>query len=172
LVGNLFSDSPSFQQMENNLSLQKALDTAYRLLAARPHTRAEIKRKLSRKGAGADIIMQVIEDFVRKGYIDEYDMALRWAQALVRDRLWGPLKVSGYLMQKGLGRDLIDQVQRRIWQEFDEPDIAGLALHKRFGGTNDEAPAAKKAAFLRSRGFSSGVIYSLAKEPIRDDCYD
>ena len=98
--------------------------------------------------------------------------ALRWAQALVRDRLWGPLKVAVYLMQKGLGRDLIDQVQRRVWQEFDEPEIAGRALHKRFGGTNDEAPAAKKAAFLRSRGFSSRVIYSLAKEPIRDDCYE
>ena len=158
--------------MENTLTLQKALDTAYRLLAGRPHTRAEIKRKLSRKGAGAEIIVQVIDELTRKGYIDEDDMALRWAQALVRDRLWGPLKISVYLMQKGLGRDLIDQVQRRVWQEFDEPEIAGRALHKRFGGTNDEAPSAKKAAFLRSRGFSSGVIYSLAKDSIRDDCYE
>ena len=157
--------------MENNLTLQKALDTAYRLLAGRPHTREEIKRKLYRKGAGADIIVQVLDELARKGYIDEDGMALRWAQALVRDRLWGPLKISVYLMQKGLGRDLIDQVQRRVWQEFDESEIAGLALHKRFGGTNDAAPAAKKAAFLRSRGFSSGVIYSLAKKPARDDCY-
>jgi regulatory protein len=158
--------------MENNFTLQKALDAAYRLLAGRPHTQAEIKRKLSRKGAGTDVIMQVLDELARKGYIDEEDMALRWAQSLVRDRLWGPLKISVYLMQKGLGRELTDQVQRRIWQEFDESEIAGLALHKRFGGINDEAPAAKKAAFLRSRGFSSGVIYGLAKESIRDDCYD
>lgn len=158
--------------MENNLTLQKALDAAYRLLAGRPHTRVEIKRKLSRKGAGADIIAQVLDELERKGYIDEDDMALRWAQALVRDRLWGPLKISVYLMQKGLGCDLIDQVQRRVWQECDEAEIAGLALHKRFGATTDAAPAAKKAAFLRSRGFSSGVIYSLAKEPARNDCYD
>jgi regulatory protein len=158
--------------MENNPTLQKALDTAYRLLAGRPHTRAEIKRKLSRKGAGADIIVQVLDELGRKGYIDEHAMALRWAQALVRDRLWGPLKTAAYLMQKGLGHDLIDQVQRRIWQEFDEAEIAALALHKRFSGATDAAPAAKKAAFLRSRGFSSGVIYRLAKEPARDDCYD
>jgi regulatory protein len=158
--------------MDNNLTLQKALDTAYRLLTNRPHTRAEIRRKLSRKGAGADIIAQVLHELGLKGYIDEDDMALRWGQALVRDRLWGPLKVSGYLIQKGLGRDLIDQVQHRIWQEFDESAIAGLALHKRFGGTNDEASAAKKAAFLRSRGFSSGVIYTLAKELMCNDCYD
>ena len=158
--------------MEKNLTLQKALDTAYRLLAGRPHTRAEIKRKLFRKGAGAEIIVRVLDELTRKGYIDEDDMALRWAHALVRDRLWGPLKVAVYLMQKGLGRDLIDQVQHRVWQEFDEPDIAVRALRKRFGNTNDEAPAAKKAAFLRSRGFSSGVIYSLAKEPIGNDCYE
>lgn len=158
--------------MENNLTFQKALDAAYRLLAGRPHTRAEIKRKLSRKGAGPEIIAQVLDELARKGYIDEDGMALRWAQALVRDRLCGPLKISVYLMQKGLGHDLIDQVQRLVWQEFDESEIAGLALRKRFGGANDTAPAAKRAAFLRSRGFSSGVIYSLAKEPARDDFYD
>ena len=158
--------------MENNLTFQRALDAAYRLLAGRPHTRAEIKRKLSRKDAGDEIIAQVLDELGRKGYIDEDGMALRWAQALVRDRLWGPLKISVYLMQKGLGRELIDQVQRRVWLEFDEPDIAVQALRKRFGAPNDEAPAAKKAAFLRSRGFSSGVIYSLAKKPIGDDWYE
>jgi regulatory protein len=158
--------------MENNLTLQKAFDTAYRLLAGRPHTRAEIKRKLSRKGASAEIIVQILDELSRKGYIDEDDMALRWAHALVRDKLWGPLKVSVYLMQKGISRQQIEQVQHQLWQEFDEQGIAGRALYKRFGSTDDEAPAAKKAAFLRSRGFSSGVIYSLVKDPIRDDCYE
>lgn len=158
--------------MENNLTLQKAFDTAYRLLAGRPHTRVEIKRKLSRKGASAEIIVQVLDELSQKGYIDEDDMALRWAHALVRDKLWGPLKVSVYLMQKGISRQQIEQVQHQLWQEFDEQGIAGRALYKRFGSTDDEAPAAKKAAFLRSRGFSSGVIYSLVKDPIRDDCYE
>jgi regulatory protein len=166
-----FLDAPSLWQMEN-LTLQKALDAAYRLLAGRPHTQAEIKRKLSRKGAGAEITAQVLDELARKGYIDEAAMALRWAQALVRERLWGPLKISAYLMQKGLGRELIDQVQRSIWGEFNESEIAGQALRKRFGGTDDKAPAAKKAAFLRSRGFSSGVIYSLAKERVCDDGFD
>jgi regulatory protein len=158
--------------MDTNQTFSKALDAAYRLLAGRAHTRVEIRRKLSRKGAGPEIIEQVLDELARKGYLDEDDMALRWAQALVRDRLWGPLKVSVYLTQKGLDRGLIDVVQRRVWQEFDESEIAALALNKRFGGINEKATAAKKAAFLRSRGFSSGVIYSLAKETIHDEYYD
>jgi regulatory protein len=158
--------------MVKDLTHQKALDTAYRLLSNRPHTRAELKLKLSRKGASAEIILQILDELTLKGYIDEDDMALRWAQALVRDKLWGPLKVAAYLMQKGISHQQIDQVQRQVWQEFDEPAIARLALSKRFSATDDDAPAAKKGAFLRSRGFSSGVIWSLVKEANHNDRYE
>jgi regulatory protein len=154
--------------MENSLTYPKALDSAYRLLAARPHTRAEIRRKLSRKGCDSETITAVLSELREKGYLNEDDMALRWAQALVRDKLWGPLKISAYLTQKGIGREIIDQVQRQLWQEIDEPDIAAQALRKRFGGRDDESLRAKKAAFLRSRGFAADVIYKISKEPCED----
>ncbi len=154
--------------MENIQTYPKALDTAYRLLAARPHTKAEIRRKLSRKGHDSETITAIVSELQEKGYLNEDDMAQRWAQALVREKLWGPLKISAYLMQKGISRKIIDQVQRQLWQEIDEPDIAAQALRKRFSGGEDESLRAKKAAFLRSRGFSSDVIYKISKEPCED----
>ena len=148
---------------------QKSLDTAYRLLAGRPHTRAELRQKLSRRGADADTVAAVIEELAAKGYIDEGDMALRWAQALARDKLWGPLKISAYLAQKGLSREIIDTVQRRLWrEEFDEADIAARALRKHFGDRQQEGLLRKKAAFLRSRGFGANVVYAVAKQPADD----
>lgn len=155
--------------MENNSSYHKALDTAYRLLAARSHTRAELRRKLSRKKHDAATIDAVIAELAAKGYLDEEDMAGRWAQALARDRLWGPLKIAAWLLQKGIGRDTVERVQRDLWQELDEQELAARALRKRFGGRADGSPAAKKAAFLRSRGFSAGVVYTTVKEPAGDD---
>jgi regulatory protein len=154
--------------MENSLTYPKALDTAYRLLAARPHTRAEIRRKLSRKGCDSETITAILAELQEKGYLNEDDMALRWAQALVRDKLWGPLKISAYLLQKGIGREIIEQVQRQLWQETEESAVAAQALRKRFGGREDESLRAKKAAFLRSRGFAADVIYKISKEPCED----
>lgn len=155
--------------MENNSCHHKALDAAYRLLAARSHTRAELRRKLSRKKYAAAAIDAAITELAAKGYLDEEAMAERWAQALARDRLWGPLKIGAWLQQKGIGRDTIDRVQRDLWQELDEQDLAARALRKRFGGPTDGSLSAKKAAFLRSRGFSSGVVCKTLKEPSGDE---
>ena len=155
--------------MENSQTYPKALDTAYRFLANRPHTKAEIRRKLSRRGYDSETIAAIVAELQEKGYLNEDDMAQRWAQALVRDKLWGPLKISAYLMLKGIDRKTIDRVQRRLWQETDESAVAAQALRKRFGGPEDESLRAKKAAFLRSRGFAADVIYKISKEPSKDE---
>ena len=152
--------------MHHDLSFPRALDAAYRLLTRRPHTRLEIARKLARRGYGAGVVDEVIGELLRKGYIDEDDTALRWAQALVRDKLWGPVRIAVYLAQKGIGRELVDRVQRQVWQEHEERAVAARAVAKRFpaGG-----PLSKKASFLRSRGFSADVIYAVLKDAPRED---
>ncbi len=156
------------ESMENSPELQKARDTAYRYLAARSHTRAELRRKLSRKGCDSGIIAAVIAELEEKGYVNEQDIARRWAQALAREKLWGPLKIAAYLMDKGIDRETVDQVQRELWQDLDEAALAEQALRKRFSGEQGEALRAKKAAFLRSRGFAAPVIYTVTKESAED----
>lgn len=154
--------------MDNSPTFEKARDTAYRLLAARSHTKAEIRRKLARKGCDSEIIAAILSELEEKGYLNEDDMASRWAQALAREKLWGPLKIAAYLMGKGIGRETVDQVQRELWQEIDEASIASQALRKRFGGGREESLRAKKAAFLRSRGFAADVIYKITQTSSED----
>ena len=151
--------------MAREAATGSALDAAYGVLARRPHSCRELKAKLLRKGFTAQDIDAALEVLVRQGCLNDEATAFRWAQARVQQRLWGRAKIDGYLARKGIDRDIIAQVQKAVWQTCSEEDIARQALAKRFPSFHDHRSAyAKAAAFLKSRGFSSEVIYKLVSE--------
>jgi len=146
-----------------NETPQKVLSVAYGFLARRSHGRVELKRKLERKGYAPELIDEALACLVHKGYLNDEDVALRWAQSFVRNRLWGRAKIGAYLTERGIACDIIDRVQGRIWEEFQEDDIARRALAKRF--SHGPPPTRQKISmFLNSRGFSADVIYRAVSE--------
>jgi|YNPNPStandDraft_1061719.scaffolds.fasta_scaffold00769_6 regulatory protein len=155
--------------MKNDAPTGTARDAAYRLLARRSHSSVELHRKLSRKGFCPDEIAQVLAECSAKGYLNDEETALRWAQNLVRTKLWGRLKISAYLAHKGIPRHVIEQVQQCIWQEFSEEAVAQQALQKRCVGAQKKLSPSQKAAFLAARGFSSSVIYTLVDRLCDDE---
>ena len=148
--------------MENESSAKKALDAAYRFLARRPHSMMELKSKLSKKGFCADLIENTIDSLCQQGYLNDEEVSLRWAQSLVQGRGWGKAKITFYLLQKGISRDIIEIVEKKIWQEFSEEEIARKALKKHFSPYREIPPQGKMVTFLKSRGFSSEVIFKVA----------
>lgn len=146
-----------------------ARDTAYRLLSRRSHSSAELQQKLNRKGYSADEIAAVLTEFSARGYLNDDEVALRWAQGLARNKCWGRAKISAYLAQKGISRETVDRVQRQVWQEFSEETVARRAFQKRFTAAKAAPSPAKAAAFLKSRGFSAAVIYKLAGGVVADE---
>jgi regulatory protein len=150
--------------MGNEPSEKDALDAAYRFLTHRPHSRMELQRKLARKNFGPEEIEKALGSLCRQGYVNDEEISLRWSQSLVRERGWGKAKIAFYLIQKGINSDIINRVQQIIWQEFSEEETARKALKKRFSPDNKNPLQAKAAAFLKSRGFSSEVIYKLVNE--------
>lgn len=146
--------------MERDEAFKKALKSAYDILARRPHASRELEKKLADKGVDAETVKGVLQVLFEKKFLDDEDVALRWAQFRIRDRHWGKAKVAAFLREKGIDGAIVDRVQDTVWAEFSEPDIARKAVAKRFpDGTS--LPRTKVLSFLRSRGFSSGVIYEL-----------
>lgn len=145
--------------MKNEPSPRKALDAAYRMLVRRGHSRAEVKQKLSRKGFCDEDIEETLTRLAEQGYLNDDDIALRWAHSLVENKGWGKAKVASYLVQKGISRDGIERAQREVWLEFREEEIARKALKKHFALSEKKPATAKAASFLQARGFSAEVIY-------------
>ncbi len=81
--------------------------------------------------------------------------------------MWGKAKLYNFLREKNIEKDVIDRVQQEIWEEFSEEDTARKAVDKRFSSAIQPSQS-KILSFLKSRGFSSGVIYRIVKDASPD----
>ena len=154
--------------MEKEKSVKKALGLAYAFVARRPHGTKELETKLLHKGFEAGLVNNVINELLEKGFLNDYDVAYRWAESRIKSRLWGKAKLYNFLKEKNIEKDIIDRVQREVWEEFREEDIAQKAVGKRFSSAIRPSRS-KILSFLKSRGFSSGVIYGMIKDVSPDD---
>ncbi len=84
-------------------------------MARRAHSRAELGRKLARRGYAADDVESALRNLGRRGYLDD----VVFADSLVRRRsvTRGPLALSAELAAKGVDRVLADAAVRRLTPE-------------------------------------------------------
>ena len=120
------------------------------------------------KGFETNLVNNIIEELLEKGFLNDYDVAYRWAESRIKNRLWGRAKLYNFLREKCIKKDIIDRVQQEIWEEFSEEEIARKAVDKRFSSVVQPSQP-KILSFLKSRGFSSGVIYRIVKDISPDD---
>ena len=154
--------------MEKDESFKKALSSAYAFVARRPHGTKELEKKLLNKGLETNLVNNIIEELLEKGFLNDYDVAYRWAESRIKNRLWGKAKLYNYLREKNIEKEVIDRVQLEIWEEFSEEVTARKAVDKRFSSTIQPSQS-KILSFLKSRGFSSGVICRIVKDVSPDD---
>ncbi len=135
-----------------------ARDTAIRLLTRREHSTDELRRKLKRRGYGAETIDEVVTRLRSSELVSD----ARFAESFVRvrsERGQGPLRIRAELRERGVTDPLVDEVlttTSEFWLER-----ANRARVKRFG---EAAPASRdewnrQARFLAQRGFPSDLIY-------------
>lgn len=144
-------------------SPRSAFAAACDLLARRPHTCAEVRRKLFERGYGPEEVAQTIERLCGEGVLNDEAVALRWGEILVEQRCWGEYRIRQFLFQRGVPRDIIDRVGQELRRSGSEADTARRALAGRF--RDGPGPTRRKvAAFLRARGFTTEIQVQLASE--------
>ena len=140
---------------------QRAVDSAFRLLARRDHTRWELKVKLRQKGFGKNDIAEALARCEELGYLDDAKTAVTMAGHLV-NRGYGILRIRYALGQKGLDDAFIDNALNCCGDETDQVRCARRVLKKKKGRLLREADLTKRRQmayrFLAGRGFSGGVI--------------
>jgi regulatory protein len=144
--------------------IRAVMSAAYAILARSAHSREQVRSKLGRKGFNPELIEQCLQRLDALGYLDDPDVARRWAQVMLKERCWGLLKAEQQLQQRGINRELARQVLSDVQEEFPQIDGARQALAGRFGKTGADVPLGKAVNFLRSRGFNADVVYAAARE--------
>ena len=142
-----------------SLDRDGAMDFAFRMLARRARSAAEISTGLAAKGASKTVVGQVVRRLRELGYVDDEklvaDSVERW-----KERGFGLLRIQAEMRRLGLDDAL---VERLSLEERDERARARQLIEKRFSLTElrDRRGMARAARFLASRGFPAEVIDSI-----------
>ena len=143
---------------------KSAPEYAAGLLGARMYSTAELRRKLYDREYPPPEIRQVIEDFTRKGYLNDTLYAENLCASMTA-RGDGKRKIAGKLRTKGIDPEIIDETLRQLDSAVPEEDTAWQALQKKRNSLlrePDEQKRKEKAVrYLAGHGFSASVAFSV-----------
>lgn len=145
------------EQLQGADDVLRAYNHALRLLGYRPRSRLEIERYLHQKGYEAQAIEAAIARLVAHRYVDDDAFARSWVHHRERQRPRGARGLSYELRQKGIEREIIDDVLT----ELDEEASAWAAIEgklRRWHGLDQTAFRKKVTGFLSRRGFAYDTI--------------
>ena len=134
-----------------------ALETAAAMLARRPHSEREIRRKLAQRKHDRVVIEETVERLRAMKLIDDAEFARIWSEARDRTSPRARRVIVGELRAHGIAAE----VAREAAGEIDEDAAAYRASLKRLPGlrtANERTFAARLGGYLQRRGFSWDVV--------------
>lgn len=135
--------------------VRRARESAFRLLAYRARSRAELEERLRRKGHPADVVEEVLDGLARSGFVDDAEFSQSWVRARTGSRPMGTRRIAAELRRKGVAREVIEEALAAVDPEL-ELDLALAICRKKVDQMRGEDPRAlrrKVAAALQRRGF-------------------
>jgi regulatory protein len=129
-----------------------AYQQAVRYLGFRPRSKAEIESYLREKGAPLEVIGEVVERLVNRGYLDDAEFARFWVEDRTRFRPRGRRALRYELHQKGVAREDIDAALDGLAEDAAAWEAVSNKL-ERWRGLDEREFQQKVMAFLSRRGF-------------------
>ncbi len=135
------------------------MDCAFRLLARRERSEAEIRDALDVRGFSKSIVRRVLGRLRELGYINDRKFAAEWAERL-QQRGFGSHRIHDQLQKLGVNEEL---VARFIPEAREERILARKLMEARFGSELAADPRRQAHAyrFLAGRGFPEEILRSL-----------
>lgn len=153
--------------MSEDKALARARGLAYRLLAARPRSRAELIAYLDGKEIPENIIRQTIQALERYGYIDDLKFAVQFARHKRETKGLSRYALKMELRKKGVSPEDSDAALKELADIDDEETVALRVARKKIasmGGLDKEKARRRLVDNLRRKGFGFEIIRRVLKE--------
>jgi regulatory protein len=134
---------------------------AFDLLARKAWSGRELRVRLVRRGAPAEVARDVVAELEGKGYVDDQAFARWWAEARARGRRVGSLRLTQELRAKGIAPALVSAAVESAFAEIPEPERALEAARRRLPAllrTRPDRAAARLRDYLLRRGYPAGAV--------------
>lgn len=161
-IGQELTDE-KIDELRHEDEYERAKDGALRLIIQRPRSVQEVRQRLLKKEFAPETIDSVCQRLVEIDMLDDAAFARYWVEQRERFKPRSPLALRQELAQKGIARDIIDEVV----SDVDPEEAARTAAHQKVSRwqslTRDEF-FKKCSGFLQRRGFSYGITYKITEE--------
>ncbi len=141
---------------------KRCKDKAMWLISFRDHSRRELLDKL-KKDYPADVAEAAVDRMEELGLVDDSRYARRYTADLINLKHLSERGIRQKLREKGIDRDLIDEILEEI--EVDEDEQIRVIIEKKYArNLGDEKTRRRAVAALQRLGFSYGSIKSVLSE--------
>lgn len=146
----------------------KAREAALNLLAFRPRTAVELRRRLARKEFPEEVVEECVQGLERLGLVDDASFAQTFVRDRVRLRPKGRRALAQELRAKGVEGETAQQAIAEVFeaQEVSETELAREAAAKWQPKAGEERRKARARlyAFLARRGFGAEAVRTVMDE--------
>lgn len=143
-------------------------DRAVRLLAARPHFRAELKAKLAQRGYPEEETGAALDRLAAEGYLDDVRAARDFVAHRLEQKSEGRLRLKAELVRRGA----LEEAVAAALAEVPEDDLeAAREAAAQWARSHRPDPAAL-ARHLARKGFSHRAIFAVSKLDALDEVQD
>ncbi len=141
-------------ELQGESEFGKSYARALELILRRPRSFREMYDYARRKKWEEELTDRVLSRLSEKEYLDDKKFANFWLKARINSKPISKRKLSAELQQKGISREIIDEVLSEYSQN-DELAALLVLINKKKNKYTDEQ---KLMAYLASQGFSYGAI--------------
>jgi regulatory protein len=143
---------------------ERAIDLAYKAVARRERTVAELRTVLERRRVEPDAIDAAVEELTASGFLDDARYAVRFAEDKRELAQWGSERISRELTRRGVAADLIAAALRNRTQQA-ELSTALTVLEQRFRTPpTDDRERDRAWRLLVRRGYAPELAYEAVRE--------
>ena len=154
------------KQSSKPLTPDQVLDKMAKYCAYQERCLKDVKDKLKTYDIAQDEKDKILEYLLDNRFVDDE----RFARSFVRGKLnqsgWGVKKIRFHLIQKGIDKDLIDEVLGQTDEEFYRQRLVDVlkTKAKTVKADSDFEKKRKLAAYAMQKGFEAALVWEVLKE--------
>lgn len=149
-------DDQQLKDIIDKSDAYRAKEKALYLIGYRDHSKKELSDKI-RRTCSKEAAEQAADKMEELGLVNDENYAKRYAAQLLRSKHMAPRGIAYKLREKGIDRDLIDEIIDEM--EFDTIGEIKVILEKKYPRyQEDEKINRRAAAYLQRMGYGYGDI--------------
>ena len=132
-------------------------------------SRHQLAQVLARREVPEAAAEAALARYTELGYIDDAAFARAWVESRQRTRGLAGSALRRELTQKGIDRELIDQVLADGVDDDSEREAASALVHKKLRamrGVDNDAATRRLVGMLGRKGYGPGVSYAVVREAL------